>query len=111
MKNVIKDGKTFSHTAAADIASGDLVLIGSGGLFGVACGDIANGEVGELSLEDAVFEFPAVSSGVIALGAPVYWDAADEEVNGSETDNTKIGYAYAEKASGTASIQVKVVHS
>ncbi len=47
-KNAISDGNTIQHTAAADIASGDLVDLS--GCVGIAHADIASGAVGTLHL-------------------------------------------------------------
>jgi predicted RecA/RadA family phage recombinase len=90
MKTYIAAGNTLTITAAADIASGEGVLVGA--LFGVAVTDIATGEAGEIALT-GVFELPKAPSQAWSLGAKVYWDDTARQCTTAATGNTLIGAA------------------
>lgn len=60
-------------TAAADVTSGDVVVIGQ--LLGVATTDVANGAAGTACL-CGVFTVPKVSGAVIAAGESLTWDVS-----------------------------------
>lgn len=90
MKNGIRSGQTMTWTngTAADVKSGDVVVVGS--LVGVAVADIAVGETGELGLT-GVKSLP--KAGVaLAQGAVVYWDGA--AVTDDPTGNDELGTAF-----------------
>ncbi len=69
----------LAHTAAVE--DGDVIV--SNGQVLVAEGDYAADEEGIYTCMGPV-EFPKVDATAIAVGDPVYWDAADGEIN---TDN------------------------
>ena len=50
MKNFVKPGNIIEFTAAADVESGEGVLLGAG-LFGYSANKTANGEKGSLVVE------------------------------------------------------------
>lgn len=77
-------GNVIQHTAAADIASGDVVKIGN--LLGVALVDIPNGSTGAVSLS-GVFLAPKVSGAVIAKGETLTWDVSASSGAGAFDDN------------------------
>lgn len=111
MKNVIKDGRSFTFTATTDVSSGEVVPLGSGGMFGVAAVNIPAGESGELSLENGVLEFASVAGGALTFGTEMYWDAGNSRVTSTATNNTRIGYLYEDKADGVAVAKVNVIHA
>lgn len=111
--NFVQEGKVIPFTAGAAISSGQVVVVGS--MAGVSMGDVANGSVGQLAVE-GVFDIPAATA-AITVGAKVYWDADGDPVGGTAgsgaatataTDNTLVGYAVAAKASGGATVRVKL---
>ena len=68
-----QDGDVIQHTAAADIAAGQVVAINA--LLGVALADIKSGATGSVKLT-GVFAAPKVSAAVIAKGEPLTWDVS-----------------------------------
>ena len=99
MKNFIQHGNAVDITAGADISSGDGVLVGS--MFGVAAGDIANGEDGTINLS-GVYDLPKIGSQAWTVGALVYWDDSNSRCTTVATDNTLIGVAVAAVGSGAS---------
>lgn len=71
--NFIQPGKTITITAGANLASGQVVVVGK--ILCVALSAIANGAAGEASV-DGVFRVPKVSGAVIAQGENLTWDAS-----------------------------------
>jgi predicted RecA/RadA family phage recombinase len=113
MKNFHSNGKYVEFTAGADITSGMIVKFGS--LFGVATGDVANGEIGVLSLE-GVYTLPKTTGTgtAITAGGPVYFDtsaAATGAVSGSTESaaNPLCGYALEAAADGASSAIVRLL--
>lgn len=105
MNNFVQNGKmmTWTNATGTAVKSGDLVPVGD--TFGVAAGDIANGEAGELCME-GVFQIPAVNNAAIAQGKPVYYASA----KGTPTaeDNKFIGLSWAAKAETGTAVLVKI---
>lgn len=92
MKNYKYPGDMFPVTASgAAIASGEGVL--SGSLFGVATGDIADGDTGQIKTT-GVFELPKTASQAWTVGAKIYWTPGGVATT-TATGNTLIGVAYA----------------
>lgn len=105
MRNYIQKGENLTLPAPYALASGDGALIGS--IFGVAAGDAANGASVDLVTE-GVFTLPKVSTDVIAVGAPIYWDDAAKLVTVTATDNTKIGAAVATAVNPSGTVDVRL---
>lgn len=97
MKNFVARGDALEITADDDYSSGDCVLIGS--LFGVAAGDIANGEQGIINLT-GVYDLPKAPSQAWTVGALVYWDEENFRVTNVAGTNVPIGVAAAAVGSG-----------
>ena len=73
--NYEQKGYVIDYTnPGADIASGDVVVIGS--TMGVALTDILAGETGAVQISN-VFNLPKADAADISQGDPVYWIAAD----------------------------------
>lgn len=113
MKNFHSNGDYITFTAGAALTSGMIVKVGS--LFGVATGDIANGEEGVLSLK-GVYTLPKTSGASTALtvGGPVYFDtsaAATGAVSGNTESaaNPLCGYALEAAADGATSAIVRLL--
>lgn len=91
MKNSVQNGITLTFTAGADLSSGDGVLLGAGGLFGVVSYDVLNGEEGE-AVTEGVFELPKATADTPAAFAVAYWDDSNSELTTVSTSNTQVGY-------------------
>jgi len=101
--NYVQEGKALNYTpTGADVASGDLVIIGT--IAGVAKTDIADGETGAVHI-CGVFSLPK-ASGAVTQGAKLYWSSTNSNVTTTASGNTLIGVAAAAAASGDASIPV-----
>lgn len=101
MKNFIAKGDIIEFTASADITSGDGVLLGS--LFGVATGDVANGDNGSLKLT-GVFDLPKAASQAWSPGDPIYWDAGNSVCTKTASTHKRIGAAVTSVAGGANDI-------
>lgn len=68
---------TTKHTAAADIAAGDIVVLGSteDAILAVAIDDIASGAVGVVGFNCGVVA-PKVTAAVFKKGESLIWDAS-----------------------------------
>ena len=98
MKAIRKtSGKSFTVTAAANIAAGDIVI--AGGLHGVAPYAIPQGATGVIEREG---EFEAAYDGAAdaSQGASAYWNATTGKITASSSDTTLIGYFALAAASG-----------
>ena len=73
MNNYVQRGDVLSFTAAADLAGGEVLVLGN--TIGVVAADVANGGAGELNLT-GVYTVPKVSGAVIAKGDSLTWDAS-----------------------------------
>lgn len=95
MATYIQQGEFVDYTpSGAGVDAGDVIALGND-FFGVALRDIADGEKGALAT-GGIFEF--VSTGAVAAGALVFWDAENERVSTVSADNTYIGRASAAAA-------------
>jgi predicted RecA/RadA family phage recombinase len=101
-KNYVQDGKALNYTAAANIKSGDFVLIGS--LGAVAKTDIATGKTGAVHI-CGVFSI-AKASGAITQGAKLYWNATNSNLTTTASGNTFVGLAAEASASGDATAKL-----
>lgn len=71
--NYVQRGDVVTYTAGADIAAGDVVVMGH--TIGVALVDIANGATGSVAIE-GVFTVPKVSAAVFAVGEKLIFDVS-----------------------------------
>ena len=95
MATYIQQGEFVDYTpSGAGVDAGDVIALGND-FFGVALRDIADGEKGALAT-GGIFEF--VSTGAVAAGALVFWDADNKRVSTVSADNTYIGRASAAAA-------------
>ena len=95
----------WTNGTSADVAAGDVVVAGT--LIGIALGDIADGETGEVAIQE-VWEVPKAAPLVIAQGDLVYWDVADGNINKTATDNVLAGVAFAGAVSAATTVLVKL---
>jgi predicted RecA/RadA family phage recombinase len=110
MKNYIQPGNTitWTNTGETDVASGDVVVVGS--ILGVAAVAIPAGASGELATS-GVFECPKAASAVIAQGEGVIWDASEsafDDAAASPATGDVSGAAVAWAAAGNGATVVKV---
>ena len=105
MKNFVNSGAMLAIVAGAAIASGDVVVAGTA--VGVASGDIANGDTGNIQLT-GVFDLSKVGSQAWTVGAAVYWDESAAECTTTATDNLLIGMAVLAVGSGAGEIVGRV---
>ena len=90
----VQRGDAIDHTPAADVAAGDVVVIGK--IVGVAKLDIKAGELGALALT-GVYEVAKASGTAFAAGAEVGWDAASKKaVAAGASGSAKFGHAVAD---------------
>lgn len=109
------DVHTTQYTAGADIASGDVVVLGSThtkrARVGVALTAIANGSTGSVAITGC-WTFPKVSAAVIKHGEGVGWDASAEAVDdnafagGAAGDVVDFGMADSDAAALVLSVNV-----
>jgi len=105
MKNYIQEGKTVTLTAAADVASGDIAIVGS--LYSVATGTVASGDEFE-GITEGVYEFTKTTADAPAQGAAAYWDDTEKEVTVATSGNTLIGKFMKAYINGDTLAQVRL---
>lgn len=94
----------WANATGSDVAAGDPVEVAD--IVGVAAGDIADGESGQLFIEE-VFTLTKEAPLVISQGDIVYYDSAAGEIDKTNT-NTLAGKAFADAASAATTVQVKL---
>ena len=105
MKAILRrETGTVDITAATDIASGDVIALGT--RFGIARSDAKAGELISLKT-DGQFEV-AKDAAAIAAFATVYWDATAKVATATATANTKLGTATAAALAGDATVLVDI---
>lgn len=80
---------TIDYTPGADIAAGDVVVFGDVPI--IAHVPITSGVKGAMATFGGVYD--VVANEAIAVGKPVYWVDADDEVTETATGNVHFGYA------------------
>lgn len=105
MKNYLQPGQflTFAHNAA--VASGTALLIGD--ILGIASSTYAANEPGEYALT-GVYELPAASAAVGAIGKKAYWDAANGVITDAPDGAVLVGTFHAAKAAGQTFAAVRL---
>ena len=92
----------YKNTSGATIAANTIVALGTT-RCGVAGTDSANTSVGSVFVE-GVWIVP--STGTIALGAAVYYDASAEKATATATSNVPLGWAVAAAENDTVKIKL-----
>ena len=108
-------GEVIDYTAGADIASGDVVVIGGNGeaILGVAITDIANGSTGAVAIS-GVFTLPKVTAAVIGQGESLVWDSSagafddNQAVAASGDVSGGAAVAFAAADNGATTVDVKL---
>lgn len=89
--------KRIKHTAGAAIASGEVIVVGGRLGYYDSLHSAETGDIVDLVLEGPI-EVAALSTLVLAIGDPVFWDAADNQVNADSVNNLYMGWAIRAKA-------------
>lgn len=105
-KNYIQAGEVLTITAAADIASGDPVVIED--IVGVSLSDVPTGEAGAVQII-GVWNLPKVSAGAINQGEKVYLTPGGN-ITATASGNTYAGFAAMAAADTVTSIHVLLAH-
>ncbi len=101
----VQPGEVIDYTAGANIASGQVVLMGA--RIGVALKAIANGETGPMQVT-GVFNIAKLSTDNMAQGALLYWDNTNSRLTTTASGNTLAGFAAAAAAATTTSVNIKI---
>lgn len=101
----VQPGEVIDYTAGANIASGQVVLMGA--RIGVALKAIANGETGPMQVT-GVFNIAKLSTDNMAQGALLYWDNTNSRLTTTASGNTLAGFAAAAAAAATTSVNIKI---
>ena len=104
MQNKFGAGAEVVLRAPYTCKSGDGALVGA--LFGVTCGDVAEGDCGVFQLTGA-FDLPKAAL-EIGQGAVVYWDNGAKVVTTEADGNTKIGACLTQVAADEAAARVRL---
>lgn len=106
----VQKGDSIDYTPIADIAAGDVVVIGAN-LLGIAKLDIKSDELGALALV-GVFDMPkAAGAGTaIAIGVTVYWDATNQVVTTDSNSgaNLQLGRTVAAAVDAATTVRVRL---
>jgi len=109
MATRVQTGNTVDYTPGADVAAGEVVVIGE--LVGVSERPIPSGELGAIAVE-GVFDFPKATGGgsAITAGSQVYWDVAEQvaKTNAESGANKLIGKTTADTADADETVRVKL---
>ena len=110
MKNYVQPGDVITVTApAGGMTSGVGVLIGDH-LFGVATGDVAAGQSGEVQTTGVV-DIAKTSALAIAVGDSLFWDDSNKVVNKTATAQKAVGYAVLAAADPSPTVRMRLVAS
>lgn len=103
----IQDDETIDHTPSADVAAGDVVVLGD--FIAVAKLDIKAGRLGALAVE-GTFDFPkdTASGSSLSGGTKVYWDAANQVVTATASTNVYAGKTTRDAAEADETARVRL---
>lgn len=104
MQNMVSEGQTIRFTAAADIASGEIVMVGD--VAAVATNSFLNGDTEAVGQTEGVFSY-AKDGGAIAQGAVLYLNSGVLSETNSGSDPA-IGKAWEAALAGDATAKVKL---
>jgi predicted RecA/RadA family phage recombinase len=104
MKNYVQKGQNLTLTAPRPLNSGDGFLVGA--IFAVASASASQGAP-VVGVTEEVFSLPK-AAGAITQGQRVYWDNTAFNLTTTATNNTLVGAAVQNAASGDATVAVKL---
>jgi len=105
MKNMVQPGDTLTLAAPYDVLSGAGAKVGN--IFGVANADYLSGADGEFDVV-GVADIKCLTTDTFSVGDLVYWDNTNKRCTSTSSGNSKIGVATAAKASGEATVRVRL---
>ncbi|MCI2105411.1 MAG: DUF2190 family protein [Intestinimonas sp.] len=98
-------GETLDYTPTTAVENGAVVNLAT--RIGIAGSDIAADETGQVHVV-GVFEMDKAAVAV-TMGAAVYYDAANDNITTTATDNTPAGYAVEAAAEADTTVLVKLL--
>jgi len=98
-------GDVIDHTPGANVANGKMVVIGV--RVGIALAAIAANTTGPLAVA-GMFTYAKLSTDVVAQGALLYYDSANDRLTTTASGNTLAGYAAAAAGNGATTVAVKL---
>lgn len=101
----VQPGEVMDYVAAANIVSGQVLLIGV--RVGVALAAIASGSKGSVGMS-GVFTVAKLTTDVVAQGAALYWDNANSRLTTTASGNTLAGYAFEAAGNGATTVNIKL---
>ena len=102
----LHEGNTVDHVAAAAIAAGEVVPLGTTGI-GVASAAAVTGQTIGLAVE-GVFKMKKQAALAMAVGDLAYWDDTANEIDGTNT-NIDAGIVVKAAAAADTHVWVKLV--
>lgn len=99
----VQKGEAIDHMPETAVAAGDVVVVGN--LIGIARLDIPAGVLGALAVV-GVYDV-AKAAGAVAVGTPLYWDAANKKATAVAAGNPYLGKAT--RAAGATDETVRVL--
>jgi predicted RecA/RadA family phage recombinase len=108
MKNFVQKGNTVTVAAPADVASGQLVVVGS--IVGVAAFTAVSSADVEVTVE-GVFELPKVTTDVIGQGDRLYWNSGQAKLTKTAGTGSKpmVGVAAAAAGNGLTTVNCRLM--
>lgn len=101
----VQDGDVLDYTPGSAVVSGKMVVVGV--RVGITLAAIAAGATGPLAV-DRVFNYAKLSTDVMAQGALVYYDSANDRLTTTSAGNTLAGYATAAAGNGATTVNVRL---
>ena len=101
----VQDGDVLDYTPGSNVANGKMVVIGV--RVGIALAAIAANTTGPLAV-DRVFSYAKLSTDVVAQGALLYYDAANDRLTVTASGNTLAGYAAAAAGNGATTVNIRL---
>lgn len=105
-KNYVSEGDVLDFTTGgAAVTSGAVVAIGK--RVGIVLGDIPANSTGSVAVT-GVYTVAKLSTDVVGLGDPLYWDAANSRLTVTAGALVLAGYAAAPAGNGAGTVRIKI---
>lgn len=101
----VQPGNVIDYTPGSAVANGKMIIIGV--RAAIALADIAANATGQIAVT-GVFSYAKKTTDVIAQGAAVYYDAANDYLTTTSSGNTLAGFAVAAAGNGVTAINLKL---
>ena len=101
----VQTGDIIDHTAATDLNAGDIIVTGD--LVGQVVTSVPSGGLVGLRVE-GVIRAPKLSTDVVVVGAPLYWDDAESRLTVTAGSLKQAGWAVEAAGSGVSIVAVKL---